>query len=480
MRNQISVRVFLILFSTLLFAATGTPAAENPGSRDLLLLVLDMFRYDQYLPAIDLLEQNSDANQTNFNYWLYRGLGYQRTEQTKKSLQAYERAAALSPSAANLQNRIRALHLEVEQKNFQEISLDTPVQKAEWLMRQAEKMRNARKEDLSLKYFLQAVAYNSELIDKNKDFISRGEIYYRLKLADKAQYAELFHGIFKYLQNDLPAAESDLQAFMKTASRPPALERLAGKYLTLIEENRPQETVSTQNTASVSAAPADSENPQPVKPIVEIKPEKTDIVTIPDQVEIIESSISDSRSPGDDESFVVRYAAETAKSMLAGLERAEDVQPRCRLIWELGETSLQNPEIMQALAGELANEDPRVVRTACEAIAKIGMPAAGAAVTPLLEILKTDDKAMQFNAIELLGKLKAMPERVIPALVSCYAKEDDIYLKRNIYYWVNKYDRSGVQVLYKVLDNTARGDRKPVAELISRITGEKMQELIDR
>ncbi len=480
MRNHISVRIFLLLFSTLLFAATGTPAAENPGSRDMLLLALDMFRYDQYLPAIDLLEQNADTNQTNFNYWLYRGLGYQRTEQTKKSLQAYERASALNPSAANLQNRIRALHLEIEQKGFKEVSLDTPVQKAEWLMHQAEKMRTARKEDLSLKYFLQAVDYNSELIDKNKDFISRGEIYYRLKSADKAQYAELFHGIFKYLQNDLPAAEIDLQTFKKTTSRPPALEKLAEKYLALIEENRPQETASTADNTPVSTSPADSASPQPAKTRIEIEPETTDVVAIPDQVEFIESSISDSRNVADDESFVVRYAAETAKSMLESLANTEDVQPRCRLIWELGETGLQNPEIMQALAGELANEDPKVVRTACEAIAKIGMPAARAAVAPLLEIIKSDDKAMQFNAIELLGKLKAMPERVIPALVSCYAREDDIYLKRNIYFWVSKYGNPGAQVLYKLLENTARGDRRPVAELISRITGEKIQELIDR
>ena len=493
MKKSCLLRITLFAVALLIACATAALAENATPATGQLQLVLDMFRYDQYLPALDLLEASEDTHRDDFNYWLYRGLGYQRSAQTRKALAAYEKAAKLNTAAGNLQNRIKALQIEIEQKNFRDSSLDTPAQKAAWLFAEAEKLQNRKKEEQAFRYYLQAVDYDPALIKNDNGFISRGNTWYQLKLNDKIAHASLFLGIFKYLQNETTAAAADLQKFMQSSPRPPALERMATIYLKRLEENSGQKTVAKpelvsnpNNDAAASTPSAVLTDPLIVEVVSEAgKAGKTDKPARMSREEMqqlaeIEGNISENRPTEEGKDFVVRFATAMADKMIDQLAETEDIPARCRLIWELGETRLQNSEIMKALAGELAHEDPRVLRTACEAIAKIGMPTAIKAVTPLLAILETDDKAIQFNVIELLGKLKAMPEKVIPALARTYSREDDIYLKRNIFFWVNKFGKPGVEVLYRVLDNTARVDRKPVAELISRITGEKIQELLDR
>lgn len=451
-------------------------AAAEPQT-GLMAQVLDMYKYDQYLPAIDVLEQNAAGNEKVFNYWLYLGLGYQRTGQTAKAITAYEKAAELNPDAGNLASRIRTLRIETRRLDYKHVQLDSPEQKADWLMKLAGSLRREGQEERSLRLFLQAVDYDASLLSNDDDFIRRGEVFYQLKMADKAEHAELYHGIFKFLQGEHETAHKDLQTFLRAAARPVALELLARKFIDRIDQ------VKKSNLAAIQSEPAPAKAPQTASPAASLAARPAETRSAAQNLGEIEKQLADSTpkvSSDNDDGFVNRFAEAITSRMIADLAGIEEPQQRCRLLWELGQSRLQKPEIMETLIDELGAEDPRCVTAACEAIAKIGPPAADKAVDGLLKLLDHPEKPLQFLAIELLGKIRSQPDRVLPVLVARYAREQDSYQQRHIYYWVNKFGQPGTEILYRILNDTARVDRKPVAELLSRMTGEKIQDLINR
>lgn len=280
---------------------------------------------------------------------------------------------------------------------------------------------------------------------------------------------------------DIEHAEKNLNAFLKSQGKKPAVfvsraEDGINKIRSLKEAAVAAKVSERKPTASdrITALPG------PIKGVKNAIKKQSDKIG---NVESIEQEINAEESGRfimPDSGFVEFFAGEVARKTIAELSQARDTERQCRLIWELGNSRLQNAEVMSALIGQLESTEIEVLNMTMEAVGKIGAPSAAAAIDNLIGLIEHEDPLIKFLAIETLGKIKEQPEKIIPILIKDYAEENDQYLKRHIYYWVNKFGKSGLQVLYHELDGTDRVDRKPVAELISRITGEKVQNLIDR
>lgn len=458
--------LLLIILSTLpVFSAQLDDKATNA-----LSLALEMFKADEYLPAVDLLKEAEKNLGGNFNYWLYLGLGYQRTGQTEQAIDAYERAGAINPDAGNLPSRIRALKLETKRLKYVAVKLNTDKEKSAYLMAKARQFRKKYLLDQAFRYFLQALMYDKELLKHDEGFITAGEVFYNLK---KTEHAELFLGILQFFQGDRDNAEKNITVFLE--SSPPGaefLQRRAQEYLQKIQLLKAQAQMASAAEAKASA----------IK-IVTQKVNKPPHASANQDVEAIEAElelVANARFSEPDSGFVEFFATEVAKKQIAELNRTEEPDKKCRIIWELGNSNLQNPEVMAALNDNLLDEDIGVVSSTLEAIGKIGAPAAVAVIDSLLNLMDHEELTIKFMAIETLGKIKEQPQKVVPVLLRDYIAEKDIYLKRHVYYWVNKFGKPGVNVLYRELEEADRVDRAPIAELISRITGEKVQALIDR
>lgn len=477
MRVAGTLWLVLFLLSTTFFSASAS-LVETGGSNELLAMCLEFYKWDEYLPGIDLLEQSAEGLEDSFNYWLYLGLGYQRTGQTEKAIKAYEKAYSINSSAGNLSSRIRALRIETKRLDYQKTDLAQNTAKADYLMNLARKLRKEYQLDRSFRLFLQALNYNPDLLGRDEGFITEAEVFYGLK---KVAHAEFFQGLFQLMQGDIEHAEKNLNAFLKSQGKKPAIFLARAedglKKISMLKEAAVVAKVSERKLAASERITA---LPGPVKG-VKIAVKKQNDTN--ENVETIEQEINAEESGRfivPDSGFVEFFAAEVARKTIAELSQARDVERQCRLIWELGNSRLQNSEVMSALISQFESTEIEVLNMTMEAVGKIGAPSAEAAIDNLIAFIEHEDPLIKFLAIETLGKIKEQPEKVIPVLVKDYAEENDLYLKRNIYYWVNKFGKPGLRVLYNELEATDRIDRKPIAELISRITGEKIQSLIDR
>lgn len=468
--------VLLLVVACCLFSGSLIAADDN---NDVLQLCLELYKLEEFLPGIDLLQSSSEGMENNFNYWLYLGLGFQRTGQTENALKAYSKAFEINKTAGNLSSRIRTLRLETKHLDYKKVELADSSKKASYLMSLARKLRKEYQLDRAYRVFLQALNYDSQLLSKDEGFITQAEVFYGLK---KSEHAEFFQGLFQLLQGDIENSEKNLKFFLKNPERKPSI------YISRAEDSL-KKIKSLKETALASAniekKPAEKDRISALPKIVEERKKPVNNVKTRSQenVDTLDQEISSetgSRFVMPDSGFVEFFAGEVARKMITELSQTDETERKCRLIWELGNSGLQNSEVMSALITQLESPEIPVLTTTLEAIGKIGSPSAGNAVDVLLALIEHDEPLVKFLAIETLGRIKEQPEKVIPVLAKDYAAENDIYLKRHLYYWVNKFGRPGLKILYNELEETPRVDRKPVAELISRITGEKIQALIDR
>lgn len=64
--------LWLVLFFLIVTTfSVSLSFAGNSVSNDLLAMSLEFYKWDEYLPGIDLLEQSAEGMNDNFNYWLY-------------------------------------------------------------------------------------------------------------------------------------------------------------------------------------------------------------------------------------------------------------------------------------------------------------------------------------------------------------------------------------------------------------------------
>ncbi|MBR4328985.1 MAG: tetratricopeptide repeat protein, partial [Candidatus Riflebacteria bacterium] len=205
-------------------------AQEEPT--DALSLALDMFKFDQYLPALDMLEANVESNKDNFNYWLYIGLARQRTKQFNKALEAYETALKLNPDAKNLKVRISNLKKSLSNIDPAQIKdFKTNEEKSKWLFDEADSLRRDKKEEKAFRTFIQAVEYDVKLLGNDKNFVRRGVVFYRLLSERGGEYSKLFYAIFKYFEGEISEAFNLIKDFKKDDSKKPlAIQRLENYY----------------------------------------------------------------------------------------------------------------------------------------------------------------------------------------------------------------------------------------------------------
>ncbi len=474
MRNLLSALQCLLL--TALFIASSSFAQSEVTKESLFASALEMFKFDEYIPAADKLEEASDLKQ-DFNYWLYLGLAFQRTGQTSRAIVAYENALAISPAATNLKSRIRSLKIETQRLDYKPVVLDTPQKKSEYLFRQAKDLRQNKEYDKAFRSFLQALGYSRRLLAEDDGFLTQGEVFYGLKRVD---YSELFQGIFQFYQGNFAASDRNISFFLQShASAPEFLKRRAEDYLKLLNATK----------AQIANAFQGEEKPATAN-LVKTPQVKTDKVRVANfdkkrdsDVTALEADIiaeSSKRVVMTDSGFAQHFGRELASRYLLEIADETDSEKVIRRIWEIGNIGIHDSEVMQKLTAYLQSEDVSIVLTTLEAISKIGMPSAEISLESVFALLEHEELTVKFVAIENLGKMRANPQKVIPRLAKEYAREKDQYLKRHLYYWVNKFGKPGVKVLYEILEDAARVDRRPVAELISRITGEKVNELINR
>ena len=481
MMNNKKALLSVLLASFLAYSSSAAVfAVEN---EELLPLSMDMFKYEQYLPAIELLEEGQEANKDIFNYWLYLGLAYQKTNQLKKALSAYQTAAKINPDAKNLEVRIKNLNKSIAAGSvFSELNSEKA--KSEWLFQQAEKCRKEAKEEQALRLFIQAVGYDIKLLGKDNDFVRRGVIFYKLKLQDKAKYAKLFYAIFKHFEGDEEAAFKLISEFKEDnkEDKTPAIVYLENEYY---------EKITASNSEQKEIIKAEKEEQRLLQQAkIEAKKKeksankenkKENIASESSNIRELESEINTEKfAYAADRSFDRRFMQEIAKSKVTDYYGEIDPEKKRQLLWEIGLSGSQEKEVMEALIDGLKQGTIDYVSSSIKAITRIGSPSADEAVPVLIELLNSERGDFRYLAAEGLGRLKACPDVVIPALIEKHESELHDDMKKHYAKCGSYFGKQGLDVAYKMLMESTRIDRKPIAEYIHNITGEKVETLMNR
>ncbi len=486
MSHTKSLLLFFLAIFVLLLPYNNTLLAEEE-SGDVLPLALDMFKFDQYLPALDMLEANIDSNKDNFNYWLYIGLARQRTKQLNKALEAYEKAFEINPDANNLKIRINNLKKAISNIDEAQIKdFKTNEEKAQWLLEEADSLRRDKKEEKAFRTFIQAVEYDVKMLGNDKNFIRRGVVYYKLKVEDEAEYSKLFYAIFKYFEGEISDAYKYIKKFRDEDSKKPlTIQKMENEYFKkLAEANNQQKDYEIAEREEKRKKELEKEQAKKAKAESKQKSSKDkSSAKSNDKVDIrnLEREINNETfTTIESSNFEKRYIKELASFKIEEYFSIQDERRKNQILWELSRTGSTNEDVMKVYIDALHQEDIECVSNSLRAINSIGMPLAEKAYPSMLELLNSDRRDFKYFASESLGRLGIHPEVVIPKIISVYGDEDIDALRKHYVSSVQQFGKIGLDIAYKVLDEKPRLERLPVALFIHDMTGEKVEDLINK
>lgn len=441
-----------------------------------------MYRLNMYLPALDRLEK---LKNTSYKSELFKATGYLKTKQLKKALVSYKKAYEFNSKDNDNLKEIKLLQarIEIETKY---LSLNTDQLKSEYLMSLVAKNRE-KKPDSAYKYFLQAFEYNKSLSANDDGIISEAIEFYRFHLKDKRIFPRLFLGIFLEIQGDYKTAILRLNECLYRSDLPAIYKEKAQQYLAKAEKieninkmarlaekkaaeaerlkkdkltrnktklvNKPSKLTNTKHTGMKTSKkkPKYKEASSPYTPLTEIAKD----------------------SP------YTKYVQAEVDKLMERLDEAPEQNETYAIIRKLGNCRLQDEAVMAKLLYLLDTDDVAQISCVLESIYKIGPPTAKVAVPYILPLLKKDKRIVQVYAMEALSKINCEPKKVIPAMFNEYKNSRNTYEERLFYRYITSFGAKAIPVLYSMLEDAIGPDKRPIARILSRMTGKSIDDLID-
>lgn len=486
-------KCLLTALMAILFMAFSTGyACAQDDFESILPLVLDMYKYDQYLPAIDILEAEQEKLKNVFNYWLYLGLAYQRTNQLEKALKAFETASKLNEEATNLTTRIKNLNKAIADSDKAQIKdFKTNNEKASWLFEQADAQKDYKdKQEKALRTFIQAVEYNIQYLSNDKGFVRYGVTYYKLRIQEKAQYAKLFYAIYKYFEGEIPEAYKTIKEFKNSdEEKSLAILKMENEYFKKLAEasnemkelEKAEREYAKQQKEELERARLAALEEQKSSSTSENSSSKSSKRENSTDIRELEEEINDnSFGYRNDKSFLAKYASEMAELKVAEFMAASDIKTKKALIWEMGHTGSQSEGVMDCIIEGLNMQNLDVFPNCVQAMMRIGSPSADRAMPSLVNLLDSERPAIRLAAIDAIIKMNTTPVLVVEKLVTRYDTEDNEFIQGRYVECVRRLGKPALDAAYAKLNEATRLERKPIATLISKVTGEKVQDLINR
>ncbi len=130
------------------------------------------------------------------------------------------------------------------------------------------------------------------------------------------------------------------------------------------------------------------------------------------------------------------------------------------------------------MAEFLGSDDIQTVVATLEALVKIGDPGAKICAPHIVNLLDHDEYIIKWSAVRTLGELPLLPERSIPRLFKIYKNESRSSRKGLLLNVMNAFGTPGISVLKNMLEEATGPNKRPIAEVLSALTGENVENLI--
>ncbi len=456
--NLRTVTGFLLSAFILLSAVT----AHATNVSETLNQVQQYLRQKDHQAARSLLTDALKSNRSEYKLWLALGYVYESEQNYDMALKAFRFASELKTSIPGLSERIIRLQ-ELVKANAKEISGSNNDQQNQTLLEKARYLLAFNKELEGYQTFYEAVEADRSILSNDFGFISKGLEFF--KKNQSLPDAMFFLGAFTYYSGQYEKASVLLENFISSSEESPRQEDAKR----LLAESR--EILKMAFTAE-----PDMKN-KPAQTSVEQKVDTTSQQI--KEIEIPETeTFQENFDSSSGESFAINLAKQRALKLLEEYDRETDTQKKLQIIWRLGLLRLPLPEVMAKMAEFLSTNDIQTVVSALRALVKIGNPGAQICGPHIINLLDNDEFVIQWSAITTLEDLPLLPGRAIPRLFKIYRNEKRAARQGIIIRTMNGYGPTGIAVLQKMLEDATGPNKRPIAEIISILTGENVETIL--
>ena len=434
--------------------------------------VQDLIKKQDYTTAKGLLARRLKIDRNSYKLWLALGYVYEADSDYEQALKAFVRASELQTGIEGLATRITRL---------QELVKSQPAKKAadasDKETRAANLLNDARykysfKDYLeAYQLFIEAVELDRSILAHDYGFINNGLEYFN-KNANQPEH-QFYLGAFSFYSGLYSKAEEMLTDYSKEYPDGTHVE-IAKR---MIQECK--EIVAQVQAAQVAAAEL-AKPPVASKTAIIAQDGKTEqpAVIEVEEPQFTEPGQTFTSEPG--EPLEVTMGREKALKLLNDYENEGDSEKQYNIIWSIGMIRLPIPRVMSKFAQLLESDSIDTIFATLEAVEKIDLPGAEICLPQLYSLLEHKDVRAVYRAVQSFSRMPMQADKVVPKIFQIYQKEKIDIRKKLIINTFKAYKNDAEIVLDAMLKEAEEQNKRPIAEVLSILTGEDVETLLQQ
>ncbi|PKL43257.1 MAG: hypothetical protein CVV41_11090 [Candidatus Riflebacteria bacterium HGW-Riflebacteria-1] len=475
------MRANSFLVATIL-ATTLSLTGYAADSSAILNQAQEFIKQKDYSAAKGLLARQLKIDRNSYKLWLALGYVYEADNDYEQALKAFMRASELQTGIDGLATRITRLQelVKSQPKKAAADSTDAAA-KARELLNTA-RYKHSFKDFLeSYKIFVEAVELDRSLLANDYGFIDRGLKYFS-ENANQPEH-QFYLGAYNFYAGLYPRSEEMLADYIR--DYPQGAQ--AAKAKTLLQECKDiiAQAKAAQIAAEVAAAAeiktADARlapalvSSDTAQPYV-VKHAEPQFLDTPLQFDDTQQTYGDDQG----ESFDLAVSREKALQLLNEYDKESDYEKKHDIIWKIGVIRQPFPEVMGKFSSLLEDDKIETVFATLEALEKIDLPGAEFCLPKVYQLLGHKDPRLVYRAIESFSKMPMHADKIVPRLFNIYQTEKYSIRKDMIINTFKSYKNDAIMVLDAMIKEAEGPGKRPLAEIISLLTGEKIEEIINK
>jgi tetratricopeptide (TPR) repeat protein len=474
------MRANSFLVATIL-ATTLSLTGYAADSSAILSQAQEFIKQKDYSAAKGLLARQLKIDRNSYKLWLALGYVYEADNDYEQALKAFMRASELQTGIDGLATRITRLQelVKSQPKKAAADSTDAAA-KARELLNTA-RYKHSFKDFLeSYKIFVEAVELDRSILAHDYGFIENGLKYFN-ENANKPEY-QFYLGAYNFYAGLYPKADDMLSDYIR--------EYPQGQYVetakSLLQECRDvvAQAKAAEAAETVALAAAEADKARAVSQDKDRTKDQTQSVAVGDKPYVVAidnpefSTEQPYQESSDGGSLEMAEARTRVISLLSDYERETDAETKHGILWRIGVIQQPFPEVIEKFSGLMAEGDIETIYATLEALDKIGLPGAENCVGDLYRLLDHNDLRVSFRAIQSFRRMPMQGAKVIPKLFNIYQNENHAIRKNLVVMAFKSYGEDGVAILNAMIKAAPGPNKRPIAEIISILTGESVEDII--
>lgn len=431
----------------------------------------------EFATAKGLLAQRLKSDRTAYQLWVALGEVYEAEESYDNALKAYYRASELQTGIKGLAARINRLQSLVRLRSGKPDS--QPLQdkdEARQLLIDARYKHSFKDYLEAYQLFIKAVELDRSILARDYGFVNNGLQYFTENANQPGN--QFYLGAYNFYSGLYPKSENMLKDYLRDfpeGEHVAIAKKMLDECREIEHQARAAEAAEAAALAAAEAEKARANQQANATETAKVSDDQPFVVSVAEP-QFENTQKAPQIMPG--ENLEIAEARAKANKLLNDYDRESNSSKKYRILWRLGVMRQPFPEVMNRFSSLLAKGNIETIYATLEALDKIGLPGAESCVSDLYRLLSHKDPRISYRAIKSFGKLPMHADKIVPKLFNIYQLEKYEIRKNQVIRTLQAYKEDGVAVLDAMLRAAASANKRPIAKVISILTGLSVEEII--